>query len=230
MLHVIALAQYAMAYTRSWAVNGRIARVGLKAENDQLKQGVALLAEEMRIKDARMKRIDPQKRPHYVPTERMAILKLGAARAWSVQQTAEAFLVTAATIASWMKRIDEGGSAALVQIREPVNKFPDFVRYAVQRLKGTVPKPGQGQDRRDAVPCGPAPRCNDGRTDPQRTATPDATADSRIQPPRRDCQARQPRLAHRPDHRARGRRLLGTLVAVRAAAVLAILLVAGRGH
>ena len=28
MLNVIALAQYAAAYTRSWAINGRIARVG----------------------------------------------------------------------------------------------------------------------------------------------------------------------------------------------------------
>ena len=83
MLHVIALGQYAVAYTRSWAVNGRIARVRLKARNDQLRQEVALLTEEIRIKDARMARVDPQKRPHYSPTERMAILELRAARAWS---------------------------------------------------------------------------------------------------------------------------------------------------
>ena len=85
MLHVIALGQYTVAYTRSWAVNGRIARVRLKAENDGLRQQVALLTEEIRIKDARLKRVDPQKRPHYLPTERMAILELRAARAWSVQ-------------------------------------------------------------------------------------------------------------------------------------------------
>ncbi|MDP6717575.1 MAG: hypothetical protein QGF59_02925 [Pirellulaceae bacterium] len=34
-----------------------------------------------------------------------------------------------------MKRVDEQGPDALLQIRDPVNKFPDFVRYAVQRLK-----------------------------------------------------------------------------------------------
>ena len=79
MLHVIALGQYALAYTRSWVVIGRIAHVWLKAENDHLKQQVALLSEEIRIKDARMKRVDPQKRPRYVPTERMAILELRAA-------------------------------------------------------------------------------------------------------------------------------------------------------
>lgn len=143
MLHVIALAQYAVAYTRGWAADAQTARVRLKAQNDQLRQEVALLTEEIRIKDARMKRVDPQKRPHYVPTERMAILELRAARGCSAQQTADALLVTAATIASWMRRVDEDGANALIQIREPVNRFPDFVRYAVQRLKVLCPSLGR---------------------------------------------------------------------------------------
>ena len=145
MLHVIALAQYAVTYTRGWAVNSPIARQRLKAENDRLRQEMALLTEELRIKDARMRRIDSQRRPHYVPTERMAILELRAARAWSARHTAETFLITAATIASWMKRLDEEGADALVQIREPVNKFPDFVRYAVQRLKALCPSLGKAK-------------------------------------------------------------------------------------
>ena len=102
LLHVIALAQYALAYTRGWAVNARIARVRLKAENDQLREEVALLTEEIGIKDARMKRIDPQKRPHYVSAERMAVLELRAARARPPHQTPQVFLVTSATIASWL--------------------------------------------------------------------------------------------------------------------------------
>ena len=44
-----------------------------------------------------------------------------------------------------MKRIDEGGSSALVQIREPVNKLPEFVRYAVQRLKTLCPSLGKAK-------------------------------------------------------------------------------------
>ncbi len=122
-LQVISLAQFALAYTRGWAVNSQVARVRLKAENDRLRQHVALLTEEIRIKDARMKRIEAHKRPHYAPIERMSILELRAARAWSSRQTADAFLVTPATIASWMKRLDEQGPDALVQIGEPVNKF-----------------------------------------------------------------------------------------------------------
>ena len=91
--------------------------------------------EEIRIKDARMAQIDPRRRPHYPPVERMAILELKAARGWSLEQTAWAFLVTAATIASWMARVDEDGPDGLVQTRTPVNRFPDLVRYIVQRLK-----------------------------------------------------------------------------------------------
>jgi putative transposase len=139
----MSLAQYALAYTRSWAVNSPVARVRLKAENCQLRQQVALLTEEIRIKDARMSRIAPQRRPHYVPIERMSILELRAARGWNTQQTAAAFWVTAATVTSWMRRLDEDGPDALVQIHEPINRFPDFVRYAVQRLKALCPTLGK---------------------------------------------------------------------------------------
>jgi len=42
-----------------------------------------------------------------------------------------------------VKRIDENGPDALLQLREPVNKFPDFVRYIVQRLKTLSPSMGK---------------------------------------------------------------------------------------
>ena len=73
----------------------------------------------------------------------MAILELRAARGWSLKQTADTFLVTSATIALWVKRIDERGTDALLQLREPVNKFPDFVRCIVQRLKTLSPSMGK---------------------------------------------------------------------------------------
>jgi hypothetical protein len=60
MLYIISLAQYAVAYTRSWAANSPIARQRLKAKKDELIQEVALLKEEIRIKDARIRRIAPQ--------------------------------------------------------------------------------------------------------------------------------------------------------------------------
>jgi len=143
LLHVIALTQYATVSTRGWAANSLNARVRLQAENDQLRQEIAPLREEVRIKDARMLRIEAHRRPHYASTERIAILELRAARGWSQQQSADVFQISAATIASWCRRLEEEGPQALVQLREPVNHFPDFVRYAVQRLKVLCPALGK---------------------------------------------------------------------------------------
>jgi transcriptional regulator with XRE-family HTH domain len=143
VLHAIALAHYAIVYARAWAADSINARVRLAAENDRLHEACALLREELRIKDRRMTQIAPQRRPHYGPHERMAILELRAARGWSLKQTADTFFVTPATVTSWTKRIDEKGPDALLQLREPVNKFPDFVRYIVQRLKTLSPSMGK---------------------------------------------------------------------------------------
>jgi putative transposase len=143
LVHVMALAHYAMVSTRSWAADSANARVRLTAKANTLEQEVELLREELRIKDGRLNRIPPQRRPYYAPTERLAILELRASRSWSLAQTAKIFAVTTTTIASWTKRLDEQGPAALLRTREPVNKFPDFVRYVVQRLQTLCPRLGK---------------------------------------------------------------------------------------
>jgi transposase InsO family protein len=145
LLHVISLAHYAITYSRSWAANSINERVRLKAEVSRLTEEAALLREELRIHKTRISQIHPQRRPFYPPRERMAILELKAARGWSLSQTAERFLVTAETISSWMKRVDEQGPDALVQLPRPVNRFPDFVRYVVQRLKILCPTLGKNK-------------------------------------------------------------------------------------
>jgi len=111
VIHVISLAHYAIACARGWAANSVNVRLRLAAKSDRLNQEVQLLREELRIKDARLAKIDPRRRPYYPPTERMAILELRAARAWSLAPAAKAFLVEPATVACWLKRIDEGGDA-----------------------------------------------------------------------------------------------------------------------
>ncbi len=145
VIQVISLAHFSLITTRSWAANSWNARVRLKQENERLRQEVALLCEEARIKDARMARIPAQRRPHYSPIERLAILELRAARSWSLFQTADRLLVTPATAASWMSRLDEGGPRAILQLSEPVNKFPDFVGYIVRRFKVLCPSMGNAR-------------------------------------------------------------------------------------
>jgi putative transposase len=145
LLHVIALAQYAVIYTRGWAAESCNACVRLRATMEQLLQEVALLKTEIHIKDARMACLPAPRRPHYPPAVRLEILELRAARGWSLEQTAATFLVTAATIRSWMNRLEEAGPQALVQLRTPVNKFPEFVRYTVLRLQALCPTLGKKQ-------------------------------------------------------------------------------------
>ena len=82
------------------------------------------------IKDARMESIPPHHRPFYPPPHRMAILELKAARGWSLEQAAWEFLVTAATIASWLRRIDEDGPNALVQLRQSAGLTPPPTRLS----------------------------------------------------------------------------------------------------
>src|SRR2546426_2049400 len=104
---------------------------------------IQLLREEIRIKDTRMEQIEAHRRPHYPPTQRLAILELRAARGWSLAQTARTFLVTPLTIASWMGRLDEEGPDALVRLPQPVNKFPEFIGYLVKRLRILCPTLGK---------------------------------------------------------------------------------------
>ena len=143
ILHVISLAQFTLAYTRGWAANSPNSRIRLKAELDRALQQIALLREQLGIHKLRMAQLPPHRRPYYRPTERMSILQLKAACGWSLTQTAQEFLITADTIRFWLKRVDEEGPNALVQLREPVNKFPHFVRYLVQQLKALCPMLGK---------------------------------------------------------------------------------------
>jgi putative transposase len=142
VLHVIALAHLAIVHARSIAVSSPDAWTRRSGDLQGALDEIAMLGEELRIKDSRMATIDPRRRPHYRSIERMAILELKAARGWSQAETARRFLMKPTTIASWLNRIDEPGTAPLVQVREPVNKFPDVVRYVVRRLKVLFPSMG----------------------------------------------------------------------------------------
>ena len=142
-IHAISLARFSILHARGAAANHVQRRVRLAARVERLREECAQLREEIRIKDARMGHIPPQRRPHYGSLERMAILELRAARGWSLKQTAETFLVTPETVASWSARIEEEGTEALVRLPEPVNRFPDFVRYLVQRLRTLCPTMGK---------------------------------------------------------------------------------------
>ncbi len=145
VLQAISLAHAAIVHVRGMCADSSIGRVRLAGEAERFQAEVSMLTEEFRIKDARMERVDPRKRPHYSSIDRMAILELRAARGWSLAETARRFQVERETIRSWTRRVDEEGPRALVTLREPVNKYPDFVRYMVQTLKTLCPLMGKAK-------------------------------------------------------------------------------------
>ncbi len=142
VIHSIALAHRAITYSRSFAINSSIERVRFAGNLDRVQNDSALLREEIRIKDARTARLPPRRRPQYSPQERMAILELRAARAWNLAETARTFMVEPETIASWMKRAADKEDG-LLQLSQPVNRYPDYVRYIIQRLKTLCPTMGK---------------------------------------------------------------------------------------
>ncbi len=133
VLHAVSLASVALTCAR-----GRFAgQSRLLARLDQANTEIALLREELAIKDGRWERSPTRRRPHYTRRQRMRILQLRAARGWNMEQTAKVFLLDLQTLLSWMRRLDEGGERALVQMVEPVNRYPDFVRNLVRQPSGS---------------------------------------------------------------------------------------------
>lgn len=140
LLHAISLATAALTIARS-----RSAIPSLHAEHERATNEIALLKEELEIKDSRWSRLLSRRRPRYSSIQRMRILQLKAARGWSYEQAAQIFVVDEQTLKSWLRRVDEEGESALVQISEPVNKFPDFVRYLVRQLNSLCPTMGKAR-------------------------------------------------------------------------------------
>ena len=58
-LHIISLAHFSITHARGWAAKSISASVRIAAEKDRLHQEIALLREELRIKDAHMSVIAP---------------------------------------------------------------------------------------------------------------------------------------------------------------------------
>ena len=96
-IYAFSLARYCIVYARARAADSINARVRLAAQNDRLHEECALLREELRIKDARTAQFPPQRRPHYGPLERTAILELRAVRGWSLKtsESVQRFLESA---------------------------------------------------------------------------------------------------------------------------------------
>jgi len=128
ILHAISLAGAALSSARGRATIHRRLRAQLARANTE----IALLRVELTIKDERWQRSHTRRRPHYTPTPRIRLLRLRAARGWTLEATAHAFLLDLQTLLNWMRRIDEHGERELIETIEPVNRCEDFGRHLVR--------------------------------------------------------------------------------------------------
>ena len=80
ILHVIAFARIAFMNVANWPDGLECDGLRLRAENARLQGEVEMLKMELAVKDARFARLEPKKRPHFLPEERLAILGLRSMR------------------------------------------------------------------------------------------------------------------------------------------------------
>jgi DNA-binding transcriptional regulator YiaG len=137
ILYVIALARLVILNAANWPSDRECDGLRLRVENARLRAEINMLQREITIKDARFARLDPKRRPPYLPTERLEILAIRAMRGWSNAQVAKRFQVTVQTVINWIRGIDKDNET--VQMPERINRYPDFVRYIVQQLKSFCP-------------------------------------------------------------------------------------------
>lgn len=137
VLHVLSLSRFIMLWIRTQ--NPKELRLEVDRQDAHVKNLLAVVD----ILSARLSRIPAARRPHYTPEERMEILCVRAALGWTAHVTATTFLLADATIVNWTARVAEQGEAALLALKQPVNKWPAFVRELVLRLTQVSPALGK---------------------------------------------------------------------------------------
>ncbi len=80
LIQSVSLAATALTLAYGRASLSRSPRKRMAAELDRVNTEIALLKEELDIKDARWSRLPSRRRPYYLPVQRMRILQLKAAR------------------------------------------------------------------------------------------------------------------------------------------------------
>ena len=138
VLNIIGIVRIAMLVGRESLIkNGDVH----EARIHQLESEVAMLREELRINGARMQRVPPHDGP--------------STTAWNgwpscscvpcgLEQSGNGspFLCADDTVRSWLRRAEDD---SLVQTNSPVNRFPDFIRYAIQQIKLFCPTLGKAK-------------------------------------------------------------------------------------
>ena len=119
------------------------------AELEQLRLDSDSDREVLRLISARLRRLDPKRRPHYTKAERLKVLELKALNGWTAAQAAGRMLVDENTIYRWIKELILVGEGRLLAVEPPVNRFPQFVDRIVAQMVTRMNRARSGGDSQD---------------------------------------------------------------------------------
>jgi transposase InsO family protein len=114
------------------------------ADRDVIFQDRELLRREADILRSRDADTPPQRRSHYPPESRLAILQLMRLRHWTVEQTAKRFALHTNTIRHWLKEFNQSPTAPLFTGAAPFNKLSQAAQWLVHEVRALCPEPEFG--------------------------------------------------------------------------------------
>ena len=116
-----------LSFSWSWWWRQQRARMSREAMNEAN-------AVELELLRARIERLDPARRPRYLPHERLRILLYRARYSASLAALARRFVLSVETIKEWIAEVG-GGVEKRVKTAKPVNKLPDAVKEIAVLLR-----------------------------------------------------------------------------------------------
>jgi transposase len=120
---------------RSRAAGNPSKTVRLMADRDDALWRAAIAERKCEILRRRLLNMDPQKRPEYLPGDRLAILQLMWLLGSSVVRTAKEFVLHRNTVSSWLRRFRGEADPGTFLGKPPWNKIGDSVRWLVHEMR-----------------------------------------------------------------------------------------------
>jgi hypothetical protein len=140
-LHPI-LAVFSIVYltARSRAASAKSKIIRILSQRDSYRWRLQLLRRENALLRRRLESIPPQKRPHYAPEDRFAILQLMWLRNWSIKLTAKRLVLHPNTLCEWLRAFHGKRDPGLFFGAAPFNKISERVRWLVREIRRLCPE------------------------------------------------------------------------------------------
>ena len=112
----------------------------MMAQRDDALLDAKLLRREIAVLRRNRTQLPHQKRPDYLPEDRLEILRIRRLRGWSLRQTAHHFVLHYNTVWSWNRAWNRKENIGLFFSRIPWNKISNGIRWAVHQLLDLCPE------------------------------------------------------------------------------------------